>query len=411
MFERIEKEVLVKEGKMRNGIYMIVVMLLVLMGCATIGKPPAHALEPKLLWEKEFEGSRHLGYDLAETSGDVIIRIDKEVMIYDKDGNERFHWGPRVDRYPTNADISNDGKYFAINTDCTAEYAAKMKISVWECGKVHFYSCETKKELWNDDAFGGMNIFPDGSGVIFGAEEFGFYTQDVNGKMEVNHDDDKFGAVTYVSPDGKYIGTVTGKGNELFSRSGEGLWAKEVYGGFGSITDDAKYVALAPPRNWRGPDENSEGAVFDKEGNVVFERFGYIAGNGTRVALQSDDWTRIMSLPEKTLLKEVPVNADYAEWSHDGRVVVLYGNRTDGASGSNVFIYDLKEGTEWETNSDMKPVVVASDGKYLLFISVDKRAAFYQLNKLKGVEGWVRPIKNMISFAPEANKIRRWSYV
>lgn len=375
--KKTRREVLVKEKMMRKGALKITAMVLAVAFFAAVWMEDAEALEPKLLWEKNFEGLENV--ELAEISGDVIVGLDKEIIIFDKDGNERFHWGPRVDRFPTGAGISNDGKYFAITTNCTVEYADRMRVSVWECGKVHFYNGETKKELWEYDTSSSMRIFPDGSGVILDSAESGFYTRYADGQRSEYYKDDKFGAVTYVSPDGRYIGTFSGKGNELFSRTGEGLWAKEGYSWVGSITDDAKYVALGPPRDWRGPDKNSQGAVLDREGNVVFERYGDLSGNGTRAALQSDDWTRIMNLPEKTLLKEVPVNAEYARWSHDGRVVALYGNRTDKASASNLFVYDFVGNTEWKANLGMQPLAVTSNGKYLLLVDWDKKIAFYQL--------------------------------
>ena len=87
MFKRIEKEVLVKEDKMRSGIYMIAVMLMVLVGCATIGRPPAHALEPKLLWEKEFD-STIMSAKMARDTGDVILSVGKKRGYFVRQGRQ-----------------------------------------------------------------------------------------------------------------------------------------------------------------------------------------------------------------------------------------------------------------------------------------------------------------------------------
>jgi hypothetical protein len=73
------------------------------------------ALEPKLLWKREFK-QKVKNVDLAAETGDVILSLENrgEIILFDKDGNKRFHWGPRMDRRAGGARIARDGKYFAF---------------------------------------------------------------------------------------------------------------------------------------------------------------------------------------------------------------------------------------------------------------------------------------------------------
>ena len=68
----------------------------------------AQTLEPKLLWKKQFKWEIN-SVDLATESSDVILSLTSgEIILFNKNGNERFHWGPRVDRGGGAVSISKD---------------------------------------------------------------------------------------------------------------------------------------------------------------------------------------------------------------------------------------------------------------------------------------------------------------
>jgi hypothetical protein len=122
---------------MRSNVEKITMAALVLISVFVNLVTIAEALDVKLLWKKDFN-YKVKRIDLATGSGDVIVvlqgkerGVGKEVILYDRGGNERFHWGPRMDRrVGWSATISKDGKYFAFTTGYTEEYAEKKKVAV-----------------------------------------------------------------------------------------------------------------------------------------------------------------------------------------------------------------------------------------------------------------------------------------
>ena len=423
MFERIEKEVLVKEGKMRNGIYMIAVMLLVLVGCATIGKPSAHAIEPKLLWTKTFE-STIMSAEMARDTGDVILSTSEEVILYDKDGNERFHWGPRVDRGAGIADISDDGMHYAFISGYTPKYLEKKGLSYWEGMLVHFYDTETKKELWNKEVGEAIPmVLPGGDGVLLYWWMGGLKLYNTKGEPVVNEQSLEIESLA-LAPDGSHYAAINYYGTPLmlFDKSGTKLWEKGRHVRIVSISDNASYITTRPYSLGLSfsadAEKTHEGIVYDKDGNIVMHGFGVVSADGKRLAMYSPEKVVIYGLPDKEVLYEVDVqayisgyeSAFFASFSGDNRYLILRGE-------TSLRIYDLEGNLSKEIVikglGKLTWITLSKDGKYLLAHPSEdrKNVYFYQLNKLKGVEGWVRPIKNMVSFTPEVNKVRRWSYV
>jgi len=84
---------------MRLIINKLVLVNFILMSSAIISVGKAEALQLRLLWQKAlpFEASDII---MASQSGDIILysREARQIILYDKNGNKRFHWGPRVDR-------------------------------------------------------------------------------------------------------------------------------------------------------------------------------------------------------------------------------------------------------------------------------------------------------------------------
>lgn len=134
-------------GKTNNKPVTLILALTIL----TIGwAMRADALEPRLLWEKTipFEiGS----IKMAAISGDVIVcsRDARQIILYDKHGNKRFHWDPRTDRQPMGIDISADGNTIVYTTNWTVDYRERKKIDINKLGRdtrVH-YCTRIGKEL------------------------------------------------------------------------------------------------------------------------------------------------------------------------------------------------------------------------------------------------------------------------
>lgn len=198
----------------------------------------AEALEPRLLWKKEFRYTVK-NIDLAAGSGDVLVAlkgkgngVGKEVILFDKDGNERFHWGPRMDRRAGAVTISKDGKYFAFDTGYTEDYANKKGVHVSSDDRIHFYDRQTKKELWNigvsDEDI--PQIFPDGLSVmIYGYESGMFEIYNQQGKV-VFKQGQQTGGVKYfeISPDTSHFALVKEYSGLLilYKRDGTKLWEK-----------------------------------------------------------------------------------------------------------------------------------------------------------------------------------------
>ena len=376
--KKTKKEVLVKEGKLRSGIFMIAVMLLVLMGCATIGKPSAHALEPKLLWEKEIkdEEGKLVYVIFADKSGDTLIhrKDDRELIVYDKDGNERFHWGPRIDINPVIAEISSDGRYVAFTSVFTRSYAIQRGTTVYSGSRVHLYDVKSGKELWSLDEYSDdIRFSPDGTYILTELSEQELSIRDINsGKVLYKYEGEDFRGTVKITPDGEYIyaveGFVPGSGEWyiLYSRTANRLWEKDYLGRLVSISDGAEYITTAPVDIVLEPEKSNNGFVLDGNGNVVLEGEGYVSGNGKRIAMADETETRILSLPGKALLKKVLVKARFAMFSHDGRYLVLRGERTDEQSESDIFVYDFADGTEWESAEGKTLLGLTRDGRYML---------------------------------------------
>ena len=213
---------------MKRWIYrFIIVLAIALTGCATL-KDTAVALEPRLLWEKEFEGSiRDIA--MAKESGDVIVSITKEVILYDRDGKEIFHWGPRIDRDTGSVDITADGSIVVFKSAWKETYKEEKRLKGWD-ERVH-YVTRKGQEIWNKEWCGFVRISSDGNYLIMncgGGEGQVFYVFDSKGTKLWSKEDETWGNITTrFSPDGKYIGVIGDLESPLMlmdTKDGSILW-------------------------------------------------------------------------------------------------------------------------------------------------------------------------------------------
>ena len=311
------------------------------------------ALEPTLKWKKEFKYEVK-NVDLATETGDVILSLENggQIILFDKDGNERFHWGPRIDRVAGAAHISKDGKYFVFYSGCTEIYAEKKKVPGWSDDRVHFYSRQTKKELWNTKN-GIPYIFPDGLSLITEYGRFSIFNAEGR-KIFTNNSSLDIPSFK-ISPGSNYFALVRGSMQPLtlFRRDGTKLWETGRHDSVASISEGASYISTWPYSlglSYTADSENThKGTVYDRNGNKVLEGFGILSGDGSKIAMYSPDKITIIGLPNKLVIKEISVQVNlpavsdpfFALFSFNGRYLV-------SRKGSSILVSDLVGDTSKE---------------------------------------------------------------
>jgi len=387
---------------MKSNVKKTVIAFFILISVLVNWVPFAEALDVKLLWKKEFMNFP-IGIDFAAGSGDLLIskankgNVRKEVVLYDKVGNERFHWGPRMDRRVGSVDISKDGKYFDFTTGYTEEYAEKIDKHVLADERLHFYDRQTKKELWNMRI--GENspiMFPDGLSVImFGYESGSFRIYDRQGKKIFDQDQNAEIRDIKISPGSNFFALAKDSGKILlYKRDGTKLWEKGRHRtGIASISNGAAYISTFPYflglSDTADETNTHKGTVYDNNGNKVMEGFGVLSGNGSKIAMLYPDKVSVLNWPDKTLVKEIVINmieifkmssTSHTRFSYDGRYLFL-------KSGVSIWVYDLLENTNKEIRIPEMikyPIFfVTEDGKYLLInpygTDETKTIYFYQV--------------------------------
>lgn len=401
-FISVHKQPTITKGgiKMRGNVKKIVMGALVALISVFVNLVTfAEALDVKLLWKKDFK-YKLKRIDFATGSGDVIVvmkekenGVGKEVILYDRGGNERFHWGPRMDRrVGWSATISKDGKYFAFTTGYTQEYAEKKKVHVGSDERVHFYDRQTKKELWNTSIGEESPImFPDGlSMLIYGYETGIFNIYNRQGKIIFEQNQQRGEINSFkISPDGNYFAFINGTRGPLllYKRDGTKQWEKGYHSEISSISDGASYISTF--RYTLGPSSRADelnshkGMVCDRSGNKVMEGFGVLSGSASKIAMLYPDKVSVLNWPEKALVKEIMIDmrevfetssSSHTRFSYDGRYLFL-------KSGTSIKVYDLLENTNREIKiPDMgkyPDFFITEDGKYLLINPEETKTLFY----------------------------------
>lgn len=352
------------------------------------------AFQPKLLWQKQFKYDIR-DINMAEETGDMIVSNTEEIILYDKNGNEVFHWGPRVDRDAGSVDITADGRYIVYTTGWKEKYKYEKKLKEWD-NRVH-YATRKGKELWNKRWCGYVRISSDGSKLIMNCgagEGNGFDVFDSKGNLLWRKWEDGWGAITaQFSPEGNYIAVVGDVGKPLLllqANNGKILWTTtEVEDSIASISKNAEIITTFPYYGGPShPERTHNGRVYDRNGNVVLEGFGIVSEDGSRIVMFYKNKTSILALPSKDVIKELPIRVpctplEYtyrlASFSYDGRILVIIGKKAN--SPNNIFVLDLTTGKEWEFNTGAEPrIYLNKDGKYLLVVvRKERKILYYQL--------------------------------
>ncbi|MEK6646939.1 MAG: hypothetical protein AABY84_09735 [Candidatus Firestonebacteria bacterium] len=366
----------------------------------------AEALQLKLLWEKKLPFAI-TDLQMAGVSGDIILssKWSKQIILYDKGGNERFHWGPKVDRQPLEIGISEDGNYIIYVTAWTEEYVWNNNINLQEFGwnhKVH-YVTKKGKELWNKEVGGMLYLSPNGQLIAAGAgagegPEGDFVLMNSIGNILWNYSNNSGDDNIIFSPDSNYIALSSNPFYKLrlFDKSGNMLWERPYTEGIVSISENANYISICP---YNYSEIRHNGMVYDKNGNVVIEGFGVLSGDGKSLLMLYTDKITLMNLPQKATIKEYSIQAALSmikspiretsyllELSYDGRFVVVVGKKVGDMLNNNLFIIDVQEDKLLEMsagviNTDGRVgIFLTKDGKYLLVhIYEEHKILYYQV--------------------------------
>jgi WD40 repeat protein len=292
--------------------------------------------------------------------------------------------------------ISKDGKYFVFSSGYKEKYAEKKKLPRWTDDRIYFFSAQTKKELWNVKSPEGVPLIsPDGLSVIVYRESGGFDIFNFEGKKIFEYRHKIWAGTSLVfSPDSNYF-AVVGSYNQpliLFKRDGTKLWEKGHHNIIASISEGASYISTYPyflgPSYVADPQNSHKGILYDKNGNKILEGLGVVSGDGTKIAMYSSDKITIISLPDKVILKEIPIqinlpdidNPLFAVFSYDGRYLVF-------KSEDSILIFDLVDDIRKEITisglGKFPKILLTKDGKYLVVHPRDwqprKSIYYYQL--------------------------------
>jgi DNA-binding beta-propeller fold protein YncE len=356
-----------------------------------MGRRLEGALNPTLLWEKEFPSSIIIDRNmkLARITGDVMVTVYPEtreaeeiagVYLFDKNGNEISHWKKGF------GTISDNGEIILFTSGPTGAPFHN---------RVH-YCTRDGQELWNGRIGEEVYISPDGGIVIDAAGEEDstqlLEAYDHTGRKIWSYKIGEEGIDVMFSPDSQYIVAAHGDANvRLYRRDGTLLWKKRNYGYIVSVSTSASYISLSSGEvRWTSrsaPKGSSLPIVYDKDGNIIYKDvFAKVSEDGKKLVVSHNESIEILSLPEKVFSKTYPLAKDFLTMSYNGKYLAILGRRTDVASSNNLFVIDTVEDKIWETEIQPKgksefnqmQVFLTKDGKYML-IQGKGKLYYYQL--------------------------------
>jgi len=343
---------------MRFKRFFFVLVILFFFLCST-----SFSLEPRLLWAKEFKGEIPW-VSCAENIGDLIIVKSGTIRLFDKNGNTLYQWGPLMKRSFWGASISADGRYIAFGSGIPTEG------EIYEEGYIHYFKREGKeiKEIWKKEAFieypwvspNGMFIFLgmvmwEGSSLLLDKDK------KILEKWDVGHVDK-----VLFSPDGNYFIVepsclLIDIQNKKIIRS---FPAMEVT----SISENAEYLGLIGRKEEEG--------LYNKEGKLILKGKFVISGDGRVVVKDSEGRIDVFKFPEMERMVSYPIKREENRRilvSYDGRIVVVFGKRTDKEYPYNLFIGDTIEKGLWGgLIPQLKKAIrsfLSRDGRYLVVIN------------------------------------------
>jgi hypothetical protein len=374
MFLVLESKPVKQNGEklMKRLIAATAIKVLLLVALILIMPVSAEALEAKLLWEKElpFDVMR---IKMANQSGDVLLYSQKarQIILFDKNGNEVFRWGPRIDRQPMGADISDDGSVITYETSWTEKYAFEKRLSGWDT-TLHF-STRNGKELWNKKKENiAPDLSPDGTLVAIGGVSFG---EGYSGVIMMNSAGEEIWRYKgknppkiSFSPDSKYIVGTDGDLYVLDARTGELVLKKEKMFAVSArryfATNGAEYI-------YSPIDEK----VFDKQGNLIITGSARVSDDGNKLRVTVSGNSLIYKLPEMEKINEYPFISGFI--SSNGRLILAPGE----IDKNNSLVVDIENDIRKEipVEGEKSHVKITSDGSYLTIITEGRKIRYYQI--------------------------------
>jgi len=340
-----------------------------------MGRRLEGALNPTLLWEKEFDGVVvDEGVGLARISGDAIVSLKRSgaeqidrVLIFNTTGQLVQEW-----KNACYGRISDDGNKVIYLTPYSAD-------SFYD--KVH-YATKDGQEIWWKQHGGDAYISPDGNLVIEASTALEstqlIEVYDVTGKEIWAY---KLGESidAIFSPDSAYIIANSSifpdknrQSRVYKSQTGELLWKKEDEWII-SVSKDISYLV-----GLKG--------LYDKEGNTIFDKGTIVSEDGEKLIVCYPEKIELISLPEKTVLKTYPFETKDLGFSYDGRCLAVIGERANVVSPNNLFVIDTgtdeileaKIEPEGKSEFNQMQIFLTKDSKYML-IQAEGKLYYYQV--------------------------------
>jgi len=379
--------------KIKSKSVVIVVIFIGIFSILLIISQLSSALEPKLLWKKEFQKKIYC-MEIALESGDVIVNMNKEkIFLFDRMGNTKAQKGPSLERLFHEVDISSNGESFTYVSTWKMGYVLDENIDVKKEGydeRVH-YCMKNGKEVWNKriiwDEEIQPSLSPDGQIVLAALSDGSNVLLNSAGKVYKLKSKFNWG-YTLFSPDSSYFAVGRWYWLTLLDKNGNIVWEKgspkDLAGSPLSISENADYISTYPCEYDESASHN--GKIYNKHGDLAFEKLGILSGDGKRIILIEKSKIKILSLPNDNILREyiIEIIEDpqkdtlYPVTSYNGKYLVLFGK--DNLSKSNLFIFDVDSNSIWNTfiDKDIERLFITWDGKYLL-VGTSDSIYFYML--------------------------------
>jgi hypothetical protein len=282
------------------------IILLILLSISRLSYSAELVLLKKVYLQQSYE---QWGY--APDSGDLITSDKKQrITIYNNSGDIRWQWGPKLEIYAYNPDISTDGRVFIFQTSKP----------VWQDERLHYY--RDGKEIWNREIGGLPYLSADGNLIAVvasletGSSGITLYNsrgeklwnkhREIDWKEErINFTDD--GNILYST---KYEGDPA---FYVFDKQGNILFYKKY--AYGAVLANGKYMVLMKGLLSKPipEDQLPKEGLYDIKGNFLMENYGILSNDGKSM-LDSNGEIKIIEFPSRVALKKYAIDLNEIWW-------------------------------------------------------------------------------------------------
>lgn len=292
---------------------MFIKMIAVAFLLTGIAAQNANALEVKKLWEKEFDFKVSI-FDFDIDTGKIIVgsKYARKIIVFDKDGNITYEWGPRIDRQPFEGEIANKGDSLFFVTTVTEEYVKNYKDygDFWDF-KLHHIGSDGKEKWVKYVGETLVNVSYDGSLIALvnypGSKKA---IQILNDKGEIVYTaNDKNVSFVSFDAEGKYFAYINKGTLYKYTSNGELQWKnKKTFGDAAYLTAKGTYIldygfTSIPPKD--------NMMIYDIDGNEFYtlnNGRAFISRDENLMLVESTSKKSVYALPEKKLINEFDSN-------------------------------------------------------------------------------------------------------